>query len=280
MIALWPDSPTKAKVSASLVQVIQLNELLSLALLAQETDNPWIVMFEGLLYAGYPASYFADVCGVPVRIDPVTDSGGNAAATTVILNPEETGQSVHYNLGPYPFSIGPGQAQRLERSYVISFDPGNGGTVKKYTLGTGPYQLVVGPGGWDLQSVKVAVTIDNSQYKGTFHYQVDGKDAVLQSGQAVDLTSLLPIVIAFDRGDGGKPARKILTHGTYRVGIDAVQRRLDLFDANHQPDIGLLAASEPESSIISISTSTAQSKRDRRDRQIQEVFARLKTVSN
>lgn len=275
--AAMGDTPLKKSLGDNISEMDKFNELGKLSELAQDSDNPWDVMMEGTQNAGYPVSFLAEVSGMPLMTDPLIDSSASAAATTVILNPEENGQSVNYNLGPHPYSIGPGQSQRLEKSYVIAFDPGNGGAVKKYTLGTGTYKFVLTNGSWDLKTVKIAVTIDNSQYDGTFNYLVDGKDAVLQSGQAADLTSSLPIIIEFDRGDGGKPARKVLTEGTFVVGVDASQQRLDLFDASASPDTTFVASSGSNSSSSAISTTNKpKSKRADKAKQIQEALARLK----
>ncbi len=290
------DTPLKMSLEDNLAQMDKFNELGKLSELAQDSGNPWDVMWEGCQNAGYPVSFLAEVSGMPMMEDPLSDSTASGTATTVILNPEENGQTINYNLGPYPYTIGPGQSQRLEKSYVISFDPGNGGAIKKYTLGTGTYKFVLKDGGWELKTVKVEVTIDNSQYEGTFNYLVDGKHAVLQPGQAADLSSQLPIVIEFDRGDGGKPARKVLTEGTYVVGVDVDEQRLDLFDASEATEFIAADDKGPEILDVSdfelldsklkgltvgkatskVSTSKSKSKNSDKAKQIQEALARLK----
>jgi hypothetical protein len=295
------DTPLKMSLEDNLAQMDKFNELGKLSELAQDSDNPWDVMWEGAQSAGYPVSFLAEVSGMPMMEDPLNDSTASGTATTVILNPEENGQTINYNLGPYPYTIAAGQSQRLEKSYVISFDPGNGGAIKKYTLGTGTYKFVLKDGGWELKTVKVEVTIDNSQYEGTFNYLVDGKHAVLQPGQAADLSSQLPIVIEFDRGDGGKPARKVLTEGTFVVGVDVDEQRLDLFDASEATEFIAADDKSPEildvsdfelldsklealtagksTTQVSKSKSKAKSKNTDKAKQIQEALARLKAKS-
>ena len=57
---------------------------------------------------------------------------------------------------------------------------------------------------------------------------------------AIEHTSDTPIAVSFDRGDGST-ARKLLKSGTYRIGIDADEQRLDLFDNDDVPEPSELA---------------------------------------
>ena len=61
------------------------------------------------------------------------------------------------------------------------------------------------------------------------HIEV-GRLTFKQGEGAVEHAHPQPIVIEFDRGDGGKTARKMLFSGTYVIGIDPEKQCLDLFD--------------------------------------------------
>src|SRR5262249_37052583 len=86
------------------------------------------------------------------------------------------------------------------------------------------------------------ITLDNSNYPGDFQYMLGNQALVLQAGETRTHEDALPFQIAFDHGDGSEPARKLLTQGTYLVGVDASQQRIDLFDADSVESAGLKPA--------------------------------------
>lgn len=269
--------PLGLSVNNNLAEMNNFNELGKLADLAEGTDNPLGTMAQGIESAGYPPSMLAEMSGLPVLAgDPLTDA---SAGETLIMLSNPTAETVNYNLGPHPYTMQPGLRQGLAAGYVITFDAGVGGVVRKYTLSQGSYNFVQGDAGWDLNKVKIQVTLDNSQYDGPFHYLLDGKNEVLGAGEVAELTSDAPITLEFDRGDGGQPARKVLTQGAYLVGVDAKTQRFDLFDAATQPPMPEAAvavagggSSSSSSGAKRPSASTEQEKQQR----IAELLERLK----
>jgi hypothetical protein len=93
---------------------------------------------------------------------------------------------------------------------------------------------------------KFAVTIDNTQNSDPFAYIVQGEHAVVAAGQTQTHKSNYPIVIRYDRGNGG--ATKQVLHnaseGTLDVAVNLADNLWDLFrrggdgDALDEPPTG------------------------------------------
>ncbi|MFV1966132.1 MAG: hypothetical protein ACC628_11960 [Pirellulaceae bacterium] len=103
-----------------------------------------------------------------------------------------------------------------------------------------PLRRIFTSKGWELYQQKYEVTIDNSRNKHDFHYIVNGEQTVAKSGTKQQHSSDYPIVVSFDRGDGGDPASKKLENGTYRVGLDIKKRRIELFSSDKEAETVLL----------------------------------------
>jgi hypothetical protein len=162
--------------------------------------------------------------------DPVEDAENAAASSgTLLVNPEENGASISYVLANHQYTMQPGQSQRIDREYTIEFHRGGDFGNARYSLPAGTYEFTLTDGGWDLRKKTYAATIDNSRYPGAFGYVVKNKQYTLQPGEKKTHTDAYPLAVVFDRGDGGEPARKQLSSGTYQVGLDAEEGRLDLF---------------------------------------------------
>jgi hypothetical protein len=292
-VAGWPPSVFKDSVQGNVAQMDKYSELGKLAALVQGTDNPLQVMLLGIESAGFEPSLMADVCGQPIITEPPTADSVVAVQDILLLNPEQNGQDISYTLANSPFTMKPGEKQSLNRSYTLLFDPGNGAAAKQVTLVSGVYHFVLDAGAWDVLKVTPRVTLDNTRYSGPFRYVVNSQQATLAAGQVTEHTGDSGIVIEFDRGDGGPPARKLLSTGVYFVGIDPAKQCLELYESHLAPSLSspvsppgnnfvdailnsaIEAAAPPmPAKAARVSNPPAKS----RQRQIEEALARLKTA--
>jgi hypothetical protein len=242
-ISANPPGPVRDSMVRNIDRLRNLNDLGKLAEATQNQDNGLETLLAGAQSAGYPPSFVGEMVGMPLMDgQPMPDKpAAVSTGKTCLLNPENTGNTINYSLNEYPYSMAPGQSQYVDGGYVVAFDNGRGAQ-RQYTLMDGSYRFIVGPQGWDLKSTTFKVTIDNSSYSADFNFSINDEPGVVRAGQAVEVQSPYPVEISFDRGDGGEPARKRLTDGTYQVGLNASQRHLELYDegAIKQQEAGAL----------------------------------------
>ncbi len=256
-----------------------LNDMGELADLAAEgeVEDPLGTLIIGVQNAGMPVSMVGDMIGMPVmQTQPVLDtSSGGAPTSGVLINPKENGQAISYALAGNTYTMQPGQQQPLSTSYVVAFDPGNGGGTKRYTVGDGTFEFYINNDGWELRRVNVEVTIDNSDYSGEFHCLIDGKKTTIAPGEVAEFTSKTPLEVEFDRGDGGEPARKSLKSGIYQIGLDASQQRLDLFEAEEE-ELALVSTDSPPLPLAIGDSGSSPRKKPSKKRRVAEILERLK----
>jgi hypothetical protein len=167
--------------------------------------------------------------------DPVQDADGAAVSSgTLLLNPAVNGETISYVLANRQYTMKPGQSQRLDRTYTIEFHRGGEFGNARYSLPTGTYEFTITDRGWELKKKTYEATIDNSRYPGPFGYVLDNKQYTVTAGEQRTHTGAYPLLVIFDQGDGGEPARKELRSGTYYVGLDAHEGRLDLFSEDEE----------------------------------------------
>ena len=72
--------------------------------------------------------------------------------------------------------------------------------------------------------------LDNTTNDGPFYFVRDGREESVAAKATQNLSSKFPIVVTFDRGDGGKPADRTLDQNgtTYRIGLADNNTSLDL----------------------------------------------------
>jgi hypothetical protein len=77
-----------------------------LAALQRKTEN-----------AGLPSSFVSDCTGLPIEdCEPVEDAEEPQDATVVLVNPDSTGETVHYTLdNQYSHAMLSGSSQTLDR---------------------------------------------------------------------------------------------------------------------------------------------------------------------
>jgi hypothetical protein len=273
-VAMWPTSATKAGVQESLSESGKFSDLAKLVNLAPTADNSLQLVFRGFENAKLTADDMADLTGLPIMGVAAIDDSTVSVGGILLMNPEENGETVNYNIGTYGYAMKPGEKQSLTQSYVVSFDPGDGTAVKKVTLSSGVYQFVLLPGAWELRKITPKIQIDNSRHHAAFHYLINGKEASVEPYRKAEHTESGAMVIQFDRGDGSALARKVAASGTLVVGVDPAKLSLDLFHASDAPAVTRAAAGGSQGINSVASDARSQQK------QIEEALARLKARGN
>jgi hypothetical protein len=155
----------------------------------------------------------------------------------LIENPTQT--EVQFVLGNQRFSLEPlGQKTISSSSSLIDFDTGNGGKRLQYQVTAGTSQFVVRDGGWGLQRItSFDAVIDNSANDSPFHYIVQGEHQVVAPHATQSHSSLYPLVIRFDRGQGTDTKQVVSKRQKARltVGLNPKDNLWDLYDATPQP---------------------------------------------
>jgi hypothetical protein len=78
------------------------------------------------------------------------------------------------------------------------------------------------------------VTIDNQRGDAPFYYNVDNTQEEVAAGESKSHTSLYPLLVRFDRGDGGDEAQKKVVAKDRRleVAVNPQDGFWDLYPAN------------------------------------------------
>jgi hypothetical protein len=181
----------------------------------------------------------AAAVGYPLSMgQPLPDNESKLVRSGVLIeNP--TNDTVNYLVDSSQFSMQPGYRQALTASSsVIKFDRGNGGKAATYKLAPGTYRFVIKNRAWDMYQAKFAVTIDNSQNSEPFQYIVQGEHAAVAAGQSQTHKSSYPIIIRFDRGNGGATKQVLFeeTEGTLEVAVNLADNMWDLFGSSRATD--------------------------------------------
>jgi hypothetical protein len=181
------------------------------------------------------------VMNVPVSEDTAAETIAAEKASsyvtsgTLVLHRRKYDQPMSYEINDRKYSIKPGESQTLPAgsSWVIAFD--KGGKQARYTLGEGSYVFAPKDGGWDLSSKKFEITIENPAMAGQFLLLINEEPLTIPAGKALSLTANYPIIVGFDRGDGGEPAYRRLYDGTYTVAINKADGLWDVFETAATP---------------------------------------------
>ena len=149
----------------------------------------------------------------------------------VLRLPGDSPGSVNYVLnGKYDYTITPGQTQTLSesRSWLVSYDKGNGTGIDKVNLEESLYDFIVEDDHWTLKPQDLRISLDNQESDQDFTVVVDNKPVTIPAGESKTLTSNRPLVMQYDRGGDAKPARKLLNKsGTLKLGVDPSTNRWD-----------------------------------------------------
>jgi hypothetical protein len=181
---------------------------------------------------GYAAGAMAANAAAPPAA-PSPAPGGALGGKVVLWNPTANRAGVAYVLNDqFAYEMKPGDQQELDTAgggaWTIAFDRGGNLGEARYSLGEGTYEFTLTSAGWDLARKQYRVTIDATGLRVDFNYLLDGQPAVVKAGATSTHTSLSPVEIVFDPGDGSGPVQKTLDTGAYKIGASADQKRLEL----------------------------------------------------
>jgi hypothetical protein len=126
----------------------------------------------------------------------------------------------------------PGMKQRLaaNQKWVIEYDRGQNFGAAAYTLGPGSYWFTPTEQGWQLYKHRFDVVLDNSQSSQEFNVIFQGQNVAVPAGAQRTITSIYPIVLKFDRGNGAQFVTKAMPFsGNVQVGVNAGDNLWDLF---------------------------------------------------
>lgn len=156
--------------------------------------------------------------------EPEPDSDANLAkrvkSGTFLMNPSETGAAINYIVADNSYAMQPGFTQVLPegQTWVVRFDRGAGKGEAKYTLSEGSYAFGESGGGWELFRQSFSVSIDNRDNGNPFYVNIDNTQEEVPAGGTREFNSEYPILVRFDRGNGGEPAQKrIVKKGSHLV---------------------------------------------------------------
>lgn len=183
---------------------------------------------------GNPVAVVSEMLEIPLMQYPVGDAELLPSNVSIhIVNPSTNAQSVNCAIGGRQVEMEPGTAESLSSSSSVAFDQGDGNR-RSVSVTAGTWAWKIEGGRWSLTKVTPKITIDNSKFKAAFLYTVNGKHASLPAGKTAEHSNSMPVEISFDRGNGAGTATKVLTFGSYAVGIDTSSRGLELFRTDVQ----------------------------------------------
>jgi len=151
----------------------------------------------------------------------------------VLVNPSTTKTPVIYEFNAKQERLESGQQVRLPvgAKYNVKFNRGGTFGWQTYGLDPGTYEFKGTAKGWELFAKSYEVVIDNSRNKTSFQFVYDGEARVVQASDKLAIKSKFPITLKFDRGNGAKDKKVVLT-GTKEaivVGLQLHDRQWDLF---------------------------------------------------
>jgi hypothetical protein len=268
LITSLPPGPLQNGLQDNLGQMQQFNDLSNLVTLTQGNDNALQLIMTGSNNAGLGPGFVAEISGLPIMGTEALSDSKVAITDILLMNDRDSEQSISYTLGQHTYTMGPGEKQALTKSYVVAFHTGVGETTKRYTLTKGVYRFVQTSAGWDLsRDETVTVVIDNTEYMGSFSYLLNGKQFSVGAGESKEHSDTTAIAIEFDRGNG-TTTRKVVSTGTYQVGIDPNGTLLDLYEVE--------AATAESDTIVSARPVRQDNGAKSKAKQIEEALARLK----
>jgi len=232
--ALPAGHPLRPGLVADLGRMRQFQKFGELLGLASVAPDPIVPILQGTEAMGMPVAVVAEMLEMPLMQYPVGDAEPLPSSVSIrIVNPSTNTQSVNCTIGGRQVEMGPGTAESLSSSSSVAFDQGDGNR-RSVSVTAGTWAWKIEDGRWSLSKVSPKITIDNSKFKGVFHYTVNGKHASLAAGATAEHSNAMPIEVSFDRGNGSGTATKVLTFGSYAVGIDTSSRGLELFRTDVQ----------------------------------------------
>lgn len=257
MVADLPaNHPSRDELACNIARMRQFQKLGDLLGLASSTPDPIVPILQGTQAMGMPLPLVSEVLGIPLRQSPVADGAPLASGVTIyIVNQSTNEQSVNCSVGGRQLEMKPGTAEPLKGSTSVSFDPGNGSR-RSVAVSAGTWGWKLENGLWNLVKVTPQITIDNRDFKGVFHYTVNGKQASVAAGETAEHSHSMPMEVSFDKGNGAGATTKLLIFGTYATGVDSSSRTLNLF----RTDITTAPTAEPEQASLATADAATEIK--------------------
>src|SRR5271157_3971843 len=170
--------------------------------------------------------------GVPLlnsAASPLPETPRPPASTgTVVYNPKNSPVTVHYVVDGAPFQLKPGESRSHEVKANSRFTYNRGETLgdATYQLIAGTYKFSIQDRAWQVTKGSFSVVIDNSANGYDFHCEVDGQPRVIPPQKTLELASIYPMSIRFDRGHGQGMACKLIDESLkVTVGVAPGSRR-------------------------------------------------------
>jgi len=181
----------------------------------------------------------AEALGMPIVTgEPVPDAQGDPVYSGVLLiNRPTTNATLTYNVNGNRYVIEPGMTQRLPDTtpvWQVDYDRGGGFGVSTYTVTAGTYFFTPTDKGWQLYKQRFDVVLDNSQSNQEFNFLLNDEKMVVPANGTKTISSIYPMVIRYDRGNGSELAAKLLNfNGTVQIGVNVADNRWDIFPTNN-----------------------------------------------
>ena len=190
--------------------------------------------------------------GVPLlnsAASPLPETPRPPASTgTVVYNPKNSPVTVHYVVDGALFQLKPGESRSHEVKANSRFTYNRGETLGNatYQLIAGTYKFSIQDRAWQVTKESFSAVIDNSANSYDFHCEVDGQPRVIPPQKMLELASIYPMSIRFDRGHGQGMACKLIDESLkVTVGVAPGSAGLDLFPGTSQELCLHPTASEP-----------------------------------
>lgn len=179
----------------------------------------------------------AEALGMPiVSTAALPDAEGEPMLDGVMLvNPKSTQVTINYNLNGNHYIMEPGMAQRLPSAekWILEYDRGASFGPATYELKPGTYHFTPSDQGIQTFQQRYDVVLDNTLSKQEFAFIYNGENMVVPANGTKSLTSMYPMVIRYDRGNGAAFAVKTINFaGNVQVGVNAADNMWDLFPTN------------------------------------------------
>ena len=214
----------------------------------------------------------AEILGIPLGVgEPEPDATGDVAkrikSGVLLMNDKKNSETINYVIANANYAMQPGYTQRLTegQTWIVAFDRGDGHGEAKYTLSDGTYVFGASDKGWELYRSSFGVTIDNERGDAPFNYNVDNTQEEVAAGQSKSHTSLYPLLVRFDRGDGGDEAqKKVVAKGRrLEVAVNPQDGFWDLYPANAKSRVAKAATQTGATRLAGSAVSAEVKKSDR-----------------
>jgi hypothetical protein len=198
------------------------------------SNNTVLIGNEGRGALSITTGNACEALGLPlVTGAPVADAEGQEMVSGILLvNPRTSRNTIEYNVNGNHYISEPGMAQRLPdgAQWTVEYDRGQGAGPAIYSVTAGTYYFTPTDHGWQLYRQRFDVVLDNTESSQEFNFLYNGRRMVVPANGNFTLTSIYPMVIRYDRGNGTELAAKSLNFaGTVQIGVNANDNMWDIF---------------------------------------------------